>query len=320
MRKSVQWIIAIGALILAAVLGTLLVRHQMAVQQRDAELAQMLDEAKPKELELERIRRDLTARERALEEQTRTACICVGYQISERADIELAVRQAEQFSFTPVFVLDPTQESWRDLLDALRETPGELVLSVSPCTAEGVAAEELRAAWSETESAVADTGCFLLRNSDDSPEQLDLIAQSGYIGCIRHADAGDNIVLENGLVTLSYSQIKSGEFSLEKRLDACLENGQALLVVFELDALRTGALTEADIEQSLQQISSVWSDNALTPGTVLGSLDQVRAWVGTQAMTREQFEAYRAEQEQRIEALQAELDAIYAQWNKGDTP
>ena len=35
-------------------------------------------------------------------------------------------------------------------------------------------------------------------------------------------------------------------------------------------------------------------------------------------MTRAEFEAYADEQREKIAALEAELDAVYAQWNKGE--
>lgn len=308
----------IAALLIAAVLGVLLVRHHQAERRQSAALARMQEEAAPIERELDRIRQELSTRERALEEHERTACLIVGYQISQRSDVELALRQAEQYDFRPVFVLDPADSDWRDLLDALRDVDGELVLTASPCTEENVRAEDFRSACSDGELSDMDTGCFLLRMNDDTPENLARVAASGYTGCIRHTDAGENTVLENGLVTLSYSQIKSGGFAVKNRLEEGVENGQALLFVFEMDAVRSGALTESDIEQTLELIRTARQENSLAPGTVTDALTLVRTWTETQTMSREAFETYRAEQEQRIEALEAELNEIYARWNRED--
>ena len=50
----------------------------------------------------------------------------------------------------------------QSLLDALQDTACEVVVSVSPCTAEGAAASELRSALEAGDDSVKDTGCFLL--------------------------------------------------------------------------------------------------------------------------------------------------------------
>ena len=320
MRKSVQWIITVFALALAAGLATLLVRHVMAERQREAAVAEMLEQAEPIEREIEQLRRELAERERNVADVDTNAYLAVGYQITQRSDVELALRHAEQFGFTPVFVLDPTLDSWRDLLDALQDTACEVVVSVSPCTAEGAAALELRSALEAGDDSVKDTGCFLLRMPDDSPENLNVVADAGYTGCIRHADAGENTVLESGLVTLSYSQIKSGEFSVENRLQKAADAAQTLLFVFDMDAVREGALTEADITHALELITAAWTESGVGPGTVTGAETSVRARAETSAVTGASFEEYTAETRERIAQLEAELDAIYAQWNKGDTP
>ena len=317
-RKGVQWLIAIATVILAAVLVVLLVRNHLETQRRDAALLTMLDQARPIERELDRAKRELAERERALNDNEKSACLMVGYQIVQRSDIDFANHQAKHYGFTPVFVLDPTLENVRELLDALRETPCEIVFSASPCTPETSNAAELRELLAEPERAAVDTGCFLLRSTDDSAETLALVASSGYTGCIRHADTGENTVLETGVITLSYSQIKSGAFSVKNRLDKALAAGQALLFVFDMESMRAGTLTGTDAENALTEISAAWTEQGLTPGTVVGALEEVRVYSETKAMTRAEFEAYDDEQREKIAALEAELDAVYAQWNKGE--
>ena len=319
-RNGVQWVAAVLAVILAAALGVMIVRHVQAERKREAALAAMLEQAEPVKRELDQLRRELSERERASKEDTRSACLMTGYRIERRSDIELAVRHAEQFDFTPVFVIDTTLENWRELLDALRDVPGEIVLSASPCTAGNVEAAEIREALSESERASKDSGFFLLRNTDDTPENLALIAGAGYTGCLRHSEAGENTVLDSGLVTLSYSQIKSGDFSVKKRLDSAIDSAHALLFVFDMEAVRDGALTEADIADALSLIVAARSEHDLAAVTLTEACERVRTWTEKSIMSRKAFEAYAAEQQQKIDALEAQLDAIYAQWDQGGAP
>lgn len=320
MRRGTKWIIGILILLFTAALVFLLVRYSQKQQERDAALSAMLEQAEPVENALQEARRELSQRERAMEERERMPSILVGYQLEQNSDIQLAEKQAKQFGFSPVFVLDTTLEQAEDLLKTLAEKPYEIVFTASPCTRETLDAKTLQKQLEGESVTAVDTGCFLLRQTDDDSKTIDLIDAAGYRGCIRHADAGENTVLEQGLVTLSYSQIKSGRFSVKSRLDKALKKGQALLFVFDLEALHNGDMTEADVESALKIISTAWAGETSPEDTVTGSLEQIRQWEAEMALTRSEFETYAEEQNQKIAALEQELNEIYEQWNEGDIP
>lgn len=318
MRRSTKWIIGILILLFTAALIVLLVRYTQAQQVRDAALSAMLEQAEPIENQLQQARRELSRREQAVENGERLPCIMVGYQIEEHADIQLAEKQAEQYGFTPVFVVDSTGEQAAALLKSLVKTKYEIVFTASPCTKENLEAKALRAQLSEPTATAVDTGCFLLRQTDDDQTNLDLIAKAGYLGCIRHADAGENTVLKQGTVTLSYSQIKSGRFSVKDRLEKALQKGQALLFVFDMESFHQGDMTEENVDSALKIISAAWKAEERSRTTVKESLEQVRIWTETAAMTHSEFEAYAEEQNKKIADLEQQLDAIYEKWNEGD--
>ena len=301
------------ALILAAVLAVLLVRHQRQERQRDAALTAMTEQAAPLEREIAQLERELVQAERRASEQTRTAFFAVGYQITETSDVDLAVRHAEAYGFTPVFVLDPTAGRYRSLVRAVRDVPCEVVLTAEPCTEEALAARP-----DLSEAQAVDTAAFLLDGSEDSPELLDAIAGAGYSCAVRYADSGENAVLDNGLVTLSYSRVKSRDFSVRNRLSKASEQAQVLLFVFDLAALHDGTLKEADIEADLELIFAGKDSGDAQYGTVTQGIAEVKASTEAQAMSRAELETFVTEQQQRIDAIRAELETIYAQWNRED--
>lgn len=317
MKKTANWIISLTTAAAILLLGVLCIQYYHGHRMRDAALQEMLERAKPVERELDAARRELEERRSALAASKAEPVIVIGYQIVQRSDIEYALSQAEQYHFVPVFVLDPTQRDWRDLVQALRDVPCEIVVSASPCTQETVSAATLRTALAGEDRSCSDSGCFLLRNADDTPENLALVAEAGYAGCIRHADAAENEVLDSGLVTLSYSQIKSGGFSVENRLQKAVAAGQALLLVFDMDAMRDGTLTAEDVTTALDAVAEVWTEQEMTAGTVAGAMEAVRRYAETCAMSQAEFEVYAAAQQEKIDALESELEAIRAEWNKG---
>lgn len=318
--RGVQWLaIALSVIILAG-LGVMAVRHSRESRQRDEAISEMLDQARTVEQELNRLQRELEARTREAEKNTRTATFMVGYEIARKSDVEIAARQAQQFGFRPVFVLDPTLSSFRELLDAVSAQHCEIVLSASPCTPESIAAKEARTMLAAMEGSAVDSKLYLLRNADDNDSNLSLIASAGYEGCIRHVDSGENTVLENGIITLSYSQIKSGEFDVDKRLNDAVENGQVILFVFEMGAIEDGALKETDIENALSKIQATINENDSRFYTLAESEKIVKEWVEQQILSRSELERFTAEQQKKIDALEDKLNEIYAQWNQEETP
>ena len=312
-REGAGRVALILALILALVLAVLLVRHHRLEQERDAALRAVTEQAEPLERELAQLERDIARAQREGEQTVRTAFYAVGYQLSEKSDIALALRHAEEYDFTPVFVLDPSAGNYRALISALRDETCEIVLTSEPFDERALSDRpEL------TGTAAADSGAFLLARSDDTPERLDRIAEAGFTCVVRHADSAENALLDNGLVSVSYSRIKSSGFSVGSRMQEAGENAQTLLIVFDLSALHKGDLTEKSITDTLAEIFADRDSGTVQYGTVSEGAAAMKAAAEAHALSRAELERSIAGQQQRIDEIRAELDAIYAQWNKED--
>lgn len=310
-REGTGRIALILALILVVVLAVLLVNHHHREQERDAALQAVTEQAEPLERELAQLERELAGAKREREQVARTAFYAVGFQLSEQSDIEFALGLAEEYRFTPVFVLDPAAGNYRSLLDALRDETCDIVL-----TAEPFSERALHDRPNMEETAASDSGAFLLDKADDTAENLAQIADAGFTCVVRYADVAENAVLDNGLVSVSYSRIKSGGFSVTTRLRNARENGQTLLLVFDLSALHKGDLPEQSIGDTLAEIFAERESDEVRYGTVSEGAAALKAALEAHALSRVELDSRIAELQGRIDEIHSELDAIYAQWNK----
>lgn len=165
-RISVLLALLISAFVVA---GLLSVKHKE--QQKREYMAQLQQQARPYEFQRDKLLLQIAKQESDLSENADLASIVFAYQVFSQQDVESALTQSRAYGLLPTFVVDCGADS--AVVEAVQKSGCEIVLTSNPFQRDAV------------ESAVnwLPNAAFLLRNYDDSAQNVDFLKELG-ISCI----------------------------------------------------------------------------------------------------------------------------------------
>ena len=299
-------------LLLAILLGGILLWNQQTERRNAARLQQLQREAQPYYQEMTAIRLELQRREREIKIAHDVSGVIIGFVPASADDLAAVKAFADGYSFTPLIILDCAKEEV-DLQDIARrsiEAGWNLMLAgITFDQAVLERADSIRALLPEygdgTEPA------FLLRHTYDTAENREALRQHGYQRLVRYSDSLIADVDEFGAPYIAYGFVRSPNASsdLVSRLVAA-HTLMTLLVDFT--DLSQGTSDETIVTDYLKAVDSRVSSGELVYTDLAEAFDAV---VGSESLSRkrqEEFEQYKAEQQQRMDELEEIISEIYS--------
>ena len=316
------------SVILAVALGIMMWRgHQEELatkadlEQKNAEAQVYLDEIEALESELSALQEGESESETETEadtEQTEYGRAMVGFRISAVEDAELITTLAEEYGFTPVIVLDCTDdiEDIKGYIDATAASEWEYMLTGTPFT-DAMNENILLTLDYLEESSLEDCGFFLLRTSDNASSKRLLLQEDGFEGYTLYSDTPmDGVSDETGMLYFSYAYVQTFGTSLDAQIDYLAQSGSAMITVFDMGSVNEGTMTEAEVRSGLDSIYSRVESERLVVTTVRETADAIAASAQTESTESEdstEDEAYAQELQERIDQLWVEFRAVYAE-------
>lgn len=306
-------ILFIIAGVLACFLVGILIIYQINDYKDDSYIESIKEKAKPYEQELREIENDLEDMREAIAVKNEVALVTVGFQIESIEDFVLVQKLTEQFEFQPVIVLNVNHDEIENIIKEVSKTNYSVVLTCSPINEDiKTDIKRVRKKLSDSSKKVYNSNLFLLRNIDDTDENLKSVKDMGFVGCLRHPDSSDIGVLENGLICLNYSQIKSDAFSINTRLSSVVKDQQSLVIIFDFS---NKSLSENAVTYYLGCINQFIADGKLEYSDIEHLKRTVELNAELQKLNQMTYDEYAAVQQEKIDKLQKKIDGIYSHWN-----
>ena len=308
--------LSIVVLLLAVVLfGLLFVNHRQE-QQQIAHMQQLQKEAKPYELEINKIRSDLAQRELTIQTTEDTSGILFGFVPALTDDFTEIDKLAAKHSITPVILLDCSQE--KDVLTAILkkadEKDYEVVLAGLQFdesilqTADEM--KDLLAQLDDTKSPA-----FLLRNNVNTEENRNLLNEHGYTELILYDNSLQAGMQENGKPYICYGFFRQPVYYSDY-ISQVVTVHTMILASFDFSTIQSGMLQISDIERFMTLADDRKAANELRYVDLNSAFQAVADQNATQQERQGAYEKYEAEQEKRIQELEEKISAIYSRWDE----
>lgn len=309
MKKCISVALVI---LLAALLGGLLLWEIQNESRRAAQTEQRQLEAQPYYEEMTAIRWELKRRESKIKITPNVSGVIIGF-VPTSADDMASIREfTAGYGFTPLVILDCAREE-ADLQNIARisiEAGWDLMLAgitFDPTVLER--ADSIRALLPEygdgTEPA------FLLRHSFDTSENREALRRHGYQRLVRYSDSLIADVDESGTPYIAYGFVRTPNASSD--LVSRLVSAHTLMtLVFDLADLAQGTIDETMVTDYLQAVDSRVSSGELVYTDLAEAFDAVAEGESLSRKRQEEFEQYKAEQQQRMDELEEIISEIYS--------
>lgn len=296
-RISIFLALLISAFVVA---GLLSVKHKE--QQKREYMAQLQQQARPYELQRDKLLLQIAQQESDFSENAEQAAVVFAYQIFNREDLSYALSQSKAYGFLPSLVVDCSVDD--DLMEAARQTGFELILTSNPFQSTAVNNAILHAPGA----------AFLLRNYDDSAENVETLKKLGVSSIIRYYGNYIDKLDSNNIAGLAYAMITTDSEQYENLVDRVQDAKVDIVFVADMQKTRDGSLTNSFVERILSILQGRQKKKALQITTVQEAAVAIRMRHMSAQERKALFERYQLQQEAQIKELEQIIRDIYSQY------
>lgn len=271
-----------------------------------------ISEAKPYEDELTELKRELSRAKDDLADTSETAHFIVGYTVLSEEDIAYAEEQASGYDFSPVLILDCTNDltELENIVLAASETGNEIMLTASAFSDE--INETIKSLLSYmSENGIECSDIFLLRSDCSSDAVIDMLISDGFVGYTSYNSTPTSGVTADGYVTFDYSYLTTDSSSYT-RFSSSYANDASMIVAIDVASVRAGTLTEGFLTTLLSVLSSYAENDDCEFSGISDVVDDILTASESMDDKLAEYEAYAAECEERISELEEIIARIYA--------
>ncbi len=308
-------ICALLCLVVLVVFGFLIFNYKTNSSEEKSRLEAAVAEAKPYEDEITELKRNITHAADELSDTSDTARFIVGYIVSSEDDIAIAEEQAAEYGFSPVIVLDCTDDltELESLALAASASGHEIMLTAYVFDEQANETVKSLMTYMDANSIEFDD-IFLLRSDYYADENVDMLVSDGFVGFTVYSSTPSSGITEDGYVTFDYSYL-TVDSSSYTRFTSCYSNLASMVIAIDLDSIRVGDLTEGFVTTLLTTLSSYAENDDCEFSSVPATKESLLEENESMQEKLAEYEAYVAECEARIDELEEIVAEIYAQLN-----
>ncbi len=319
--KKIFMVLTIG---LAAVCFWLYCYDYVQQEQQRAALERAIQKARPYEKELRELKKSLSEQENNIEYVSDQASIMVGFLVSDEGDIPYIEEKAEEYGFRPVIVVDCTSDMENILACVEVLDPEWEVMLYAPEFSSEIHEDVVSVKKTLQSFGRKDTGLFFLRNGYDTEPNLQLIAQSGFVGYTLYHDSPISGQTEDGYVYFDYSYIRTDNTAISDRLSQCYSAKTSFLLTLDMKSIHSEALPEKTVTEILDQTQALSMQEDCSFATVDEVVSELSKINRKKAKKQKEYEEQIFAAEERMEELERMIDEIYSAWDAdevgSDTP
>lgn len=311
-KKILKGIAAAASIVLGVALVLGLYMDRKEEQQKSAQLARQNEEAQPYEKEIKKINVQMEERKQELSYISDTAKLLVGYRMYVPENLAMIQKQAETYGFSPIIVLDcgTELEQLTTLIQTVAGEGWDIMLTGSPTVDEfDEKVTKVRDVMGKL--GISDTGVFLLRDSDYSEENVEILVANGFKGYTCYSSEVTNGCEEDGTVYFEYWYYKQDSSLLKDKMEQMVSGRKTMIVVFGLESLQTDDLSEEDIEKALDLTKGYVEDGKMVYSSTAEVVHELSNINEIKAQRQAEYEEYAAQQQEKIAELKEKIDQIY---------
>ncbi len=235
-RRNTRWVII--SVILAIILGILLLQSSLADSVRAATISGISEEAHPYELELREIKDELSQLQSEIAYESETAKFMVGFEPNSVDDFEYINEQAEVYGFSPVILIDCTDEMSliKDLIQEADDYEFEIMLTASKFS-ESENESVMDVLTYLNKQKIEQCGVFLLRSNYETSANKELLIGDGFTGYVLYSDYPKYDCTDEGIVSFDYSYIRQNSTAIDTKVAYAYTAKASELIVFDLEAI-----------------------------------------------------------------------------------
>lgn len=313
MSKRIEIVVAV---VLAAVLIVLFGFSYRQEQLRKEHLAALQKEAEPLEEELDFIEEDLKEREKEINDKMETSSIIPGFLPTSEQDIPVIEELVQGDDYTPVLILDCSMEmeEQKRILEKIKNKKYDIVLTgmeMNEKVWEQVGTiRDLLPAYGYDQNVN-----FLLRKSYDTPENLLKLQSLGFQSFSRYSDSIQNGVTDAGIPYLAYRFVRLYESGVGS-INELVKAKAYMVLVFDFETIGKGTMTKKDVSNLLAYIQKLTEEDKLWYCDIREASEEQKKGEESSTARKNEYEAYEAAQQERIEELEEEIREIYSRWKE----
>ena len=304
-------ILTVVILVTGLLLALGLYRERKQEQEKAIQTARQMEEVKPYENEIMEITEQMKEEKVRFSYLSDTARMLVGYRLYTPDDLVMIQRQAEEYGFSPVIVLDCSMESMElaNLIASVADRGWEIMLTVSPVT-ETITETVSNVRETLGQYGLSDTGVFLLKSGDYSEETVEKLKDNGFQGYTCFSDAVINGCDENGMVYFEYWYVQKGDASMETKLEQLTTDRKSMITVFDLQSMNMGLLSEKSITERLDLMKNYAGQEKMVYASVAEIVEELSDINAVQEQHQKEYEAYVEKQQEKIDELEGKIHKI----------
>lgn len=312
-QEHIKWI-GIGiSVILLIVLAVLLIDNQREAEAKKGLEIELEEKTVPYMKEISDIQNAIAVKKKELEEKGKGSLVSSAFVVSSVKEAEKVKELTAKTTMPLSIVLNDTMEvqEVREVLEILDSRSYHIILTGNSLEEEG---------WQkvdETRALLPELGCqdqpgFLLLIKEDGEKNLESLNERGYTTILRYRKDLDSGKTEQNQDFFPYSVIKEPDVT-EERLDKILKKSANMFFLFHLGAIEEGLITEEEMVGAIALIETYGREGKIQIMNFADMHEALESQLEKKETLGQEFEAYEAEQNKRIEELERAVDEIYSE-------
>ncbi len=309
LHKVLRIVIIAAIAALLAGMAMIIIHYRSEMNARSRKIASLAPLAAEYEAELNELRRKQETEEKKIYRPEGPGVAVISFLIDDEATFDAALSYGKTYGFTPTILLKTDDETTDAVIDIISGSGLDVILYGRGDYSE----ENIRSVAERLKGAgLNNTGAFLIRASDDTEANREILRKAGMTTLFLYGDSLTSSVGDDGTAQLNYSYVNKSSYTPANRLASLGDSEQGLL--FAIDLVET-TVTERQTGEILRVIKDQATAGHIVIGSVADAVGTVTNRTAREKENLDAFEAVQDERNARIAELKAIIAEIYSHWD-----
>lgn len=303
----------IPAILLAAAFIWLLAENRQQERQQAAHIRSLQQQAQPYERELSQLRQRLQQGNRENQAALESSGLTVGFVPGCLEDVAAIETMMEPYAYTPLVILDCSLE-WQTL-EEIASDAMERGFAIIPA---GITFDDQVLAQAVQLRSILPEGSrdtFFLRDSCDTPENMDALTQSGFCRFSRYDENLQAGIDENDCPWVAYGFIRSSGKVIQL-LNQVAAAGSRVVLCIDFQNVNSGELPLPAVESFLKTVDQSVAAGSLRYSGLEASFQALTQQAQQAALAASESARQEQQMQNRIQELEQIISEIYSHWDE----
>ena len=312
--------ILLAITLLLAGLFVFLMAYQLRQERRQSEqLAQFYAQTSAYENELRSIRAELHEMKLAIDQVDITPETALCFLVRDPAQIQWVEDTFSSYGWPVSIVIPIDQTNGADIIARMAQSQMDMEVmfaGISLYQQHQANLEQMKQQAQRLEVAVSPM--WFLSQEEHTQDNLNLLKQYGITGYTQPSQYSDVIQSGNSKDDQLYVEhvpIKPGERILGSGLELAVRQKRFLICAFDVEQMDGSPEAQVTLDNALKVLTQFQNDGDILVDSTRHFFDLKEEQRKAIEQRREEYNRYSAQQQQRIQQLEDNIDQLYEEWN-----